>query len=342
MNRSKLHFRHVLLYHFDQGKNAAEACRLLVETYGEFAPSESTCRAWFQRFKSGDCDVEDKERSGRPKKFEDTELQALLDEDAAQTLKQLSHALGVSISTVSDRLHAMGKIQKYGKWVPYELSPEAISNRLNISISLLERYKKKSFLWRIVTGDEKWIYFDNPKRETFWVDPGQSVPSTSKRDIHAQKVMLCIWWDEEGVAYYELLKPGETVNKERYQQQLIKLNEELLKKRSAIASNRRKVILLHDNTRPHVAQVVKETLKDIGWEVLPHPAYSPDLAPSDYHLFRSMQNALEDTQFKTYGEVRKWVDSFIAGKSALFFRRGIQLLPWKWQKCVESEGRYFD
>ena len=46
-----------------------------------------------------------------------------------------------------------------------------------------------------------------------------------------RKVMLCVWWDQKGVGvYYELLKPGETVNTKRYQQLLIDLNRSLLKK----------------------------------------------------------------------------------------------------------------
>lgn len=65
---------------------------------------------------------------------------------------------------------------------------------------------------------------------------------------------------------------------EHSNQQLFRLNDELTQKRPSVASDRRKVIPLHDNARPHVARTVKETLE---WEVLPYP----DLAPSDYHLF---------------------------------------------------------
>ena len=55
--------------------------------------------------------------------------------------------------------------------------------------------KKKSFLHKIVTGDEKWIYYDNPVNLKQWLDPDQPPLFTPKRDIHVKKVMLCVWWD---------------------------------------------------------------------------------------------------------------------------------------------------
>ena len=58
---------------------------MLVETYGEAALSETSCREWFQKFKNGEFDIKDKERSGRPKVYEDAELKALLDQDSCQT-----------------------------------------------------------------------------------------------------------------------------------------------------------------------------------------------------------------------------------------------------------------
>lgn len=78
---SKEHLRHVLLFLFNQKKNASESRRILVQTYGDNVPTQDACVRWFRRFKSGDFDLKDKERPGQPKKFEDTELQALLDED---------------------------------------------------------------------------------------------------------------------------------------------------------------------------------------------------------------------------------------------------------------------
>ncbi|EFN81769.1 hypothetical protein EAI_14266, partial [Harpegnathos saltator] len=65
------------------------------------------------RFKDGDFSVEDKPRSGQPKKFEDKELEALL-EDQSQTQKELAESLGVTQQAVSVRLRDMGIIQKQG------------------------------------------------------------------------------------------------------------------------------------------------------------------------------------------------------------------------------------
>lgn len=95
---------------------AAETFKLLRDTYGEPSPSEPTCREWFRRFKCGDCDINDKNRSRfRGPPVEDSELQALLDE----TENELAHILGVGQATVFRRLHAIGMIRKDGKWVPH-------------------------------------------------------------------------------------------------------------------------------------------------------------------------------------------------------------------------------
>jgi len=102
--------------------------------------------------------------------------------------------------------------------------------------------------------------------------------------------MLCVWWDQESVIYYELLKLGETVNTHRYHQQLIKLHHALRKKRPHYRKRHDKLIFLN-NAPSHTSTMVQNYLETLNWEVLPHPAYSLDLAPSDYHLFSSMSHA---------------------------------------------------
>lgn len=141
----KQHLREVLLGHYFNKVNATEAHRLLVKVYGYDALSERQCREWFQRFKNRDFDIKDKERPGQPKRFEDAELVALLDEDPCQTQEELAISLKVTHQAISKRLKALGMIQKQGSWVPYELKPRDVERRLLASEMHLERHERKSF-----------------------------------------------------------------------------------------------------------------------------------------------------------------------------------------------------
>ncbi|UYV84120.1 hypothetical protein LAZ67_X001233 [Cordylochernes scorpioides] len=130
----------------------------------------------------------------------------------------------------------------------------------------------------------------------------------AKPNIHDKKLMLCIWWDQLGVIYYELLQPNETIT-----------GEPLKIKRPLYAKRHDKVIYQHDNARPHVAKVVKETLEAPKWDVLPHLPYSPDIAPSDYHMFRSMTHGLAEQHFTSYEEAKNWVMFGSPQKTRNFF-----------------------
>ncbi|KAG5318107.1 MOS1T transposase, partial [Pseudoatta argentina] len=136
---NKVYLRGILLHYFIQKKSAAEAHRILVQTYDDNALSDTTCRDWFRRFKNNDFELEDKERSGAPKTFQDKELEQLLDEDPSQTLSELGKILQVDESTVSKRLKGLGMIQKQGHWVPYELT----GDRYRLQLMRLSRALKE-------------------------------------------------------------------------------------------------------------------------------------------------------------------------------------------------------
>ena len=110
--------------------------------------------------------------------------------------------------------------------------------------------------------------------------------------------MLCIWWDQRGVVYYELLQPNETITAERYQQQLMQLSR-------ALKFNRPQYAKRHDNARPHVAKVVKETLEALDWDVLPRPPYSPDIASLKMRTHRSYWERNPHFKLDLIGRVSK-------------------------------------
>ena len=113
----KVFLRGVLLHYFNMKRTAAESHRILVEVYGKHALAEQTCQKSFARFKSGDFGLEDEERPGQPKKFEDEELQALLDEDCCQKTIRTRRIFGSHSSShfktfKSSRIHS--KARKLG------------------------------------------------------------------------------------------------------------------------------------------------------------------------------------------------------------------------------------
>ncbi|GBP48713.1 Mariner Mos1 transposase [Eumeta japonica] len=89
----------------------------------------------------------------------------------------------------------------------------------------------------------------------------------------------------------------------------MRLSRALKEKRPQYYSRHDKITLLYDNVRPHVAIPVKNYLKTLDREVLPYPPYSPDIAPSEYRLFRSMAHALSEQRFSSYEDTKNWVDS---------------------------------
>ena len=85
----------------------------------------------------------------------------------------------------------------------------------------------------------------------------------------------------------------------------MRFSRALREKRSQYEQKHEKVILQHDNARPHVAKLVKTYLEALKWEVLYHPPYSPDIVLSDYYLFWSMAHGLADQQFRSYEDIEK-------------------------------------
>lgn len=91
-------------------------------------------------------------------------------------------------------------------------------------------------------------------------------------------------------------------------------------------ANRKGVVFHQDNARPHVSLMARQKLLWLRWDVLVHPPYSPDLAPSAYHLFRALQNNLNNKIFSSLDVLKNHLDDFFAQKSQDFYERGIMKL----------------
>ena len=203
-------------------------------------------------------------------------------------------------------------------------------------MSLLSRKRNFNWLDDLITGDEKWVLYINTTRRRQWIRPGDTSIPTPKPEKHQEKVMLSVWWGVRGIAHWELLPTNSTVTSEVYCAQLERLKAKL----EADHPRRGKVYFLHDNARPHVAKSTRQKLMTFGWDILPLPAYSTDLAPSDYHLFLALSNKLRDMHFDEPSNIESYLEDFFRSQPQEFYREGIRSLAKRWQMVVDNDGAY--
>ncbi|GFV91086.1 mariner transposase [Trichonephila clavipes] len=89
-------------------------------------------------------------------------------------------------------------------------------DRISKCEALAKRNEIEPFLKRMVTGDEKWVTYNNTVRKQSWSKRSEEAQTVIKPGLTARKVLLSIWWDWKGIIYYELLPYGQTLNSDLY------------------------------------------------------------------------------------------------------------------------------
>jgi histone-lysine N-methyltransferase SETMAR len=130
--------------------------------------------------------------------------------------------------------------------------------------------------------------------------------------------MLTLFWDYKGPILEHYMLRGLTVNSESYCDLLQNhLKPAIRSKRRGLLSSG--VLLQHDNARPHTPRATAKKITDLRLECIPHPAYSSDLAPSDYHVFGPLKEALGGKKFSTDDEIKGAVHGWLRSQSEEFF-----------------------
>jgi len=99
-------------------------------------------------------------------------------------------------------------------------------------------------------------------------------------------------------------------------------------------------LLQHDNARPYTAHSTVATIQDLSFECLPHPPYSPDLAPSDFQVLGPRKEAMGGRSFRSDEAVQQAVHEWLHSQPNDFFSRGIHALPKRLNICMERNGDY--
>ena len=212
------------------------------------------------------------------------------------TVDEIATIVGLSHGSAQHIIHDVLQFRKVSaRWVPRQLTAGLKQRRADICEQLVRRFERgDDFLTRLVTGDETWVHYHTPetKRASMeWRHSSSTKPKKFRTQPSAGKVMLTLFWDQKGVLLEHYTPRGNTVTSASY--------SDLLKNhlRPAIKTKRRGllstgVLLQHDNARLHTARATVATIEDLHFECLPHPPYSPDLAPNDYYMFGPLKQAL--------------------------------------------------
>ncbi|KOX74680.1 Histone-lysine N-methyltransferase SETMAR [Melipona quadrifasciata] len=221
MESQKMHLRHVMLHCFKKGNSAKDTADEIFTVYGSGATTIRTVGNWFKKFRAGNFELKDEDRSGRPATTDTDIIKTVLTENPRYSVLEIVDATNIPKTTVHKHLIKIGYANRYEVWVPHLLTETGLTNRVSTCDLLLQ---------------QKLLQFD--------------------------------------------------------------------------------------------------------WDVLPHPPYSPDLAPSDYYLFLSLKNSLRGESLKSIGEIKTHLDEYFTSKVKQFWKEGIMRLPERWKKVIEQNGSY--
>ena len=227
---------------------------------------------------------------------------------------------------------------------PQILYDEQIANRASVCSALLKRFRSKDdFLLHLVTVDETWVHYyelENKAQSRQWVGPGSPRPKKFKMQPPAGKVMATVFWGTKGIIMLDFLPKISTITGVYYANLLDQLRTAIREKRRGKLS--KGVLLQQDNARVHTCKVAMDAVERNEYELIPHPAYSPDLVPSNFFLFPNLKKDIRGLHFRSDEEVVTAVEEWVNGKNPDFFSSGLMALEHRWSKCITLEGNYIE
>ena len=265
--------RIVIEFLVSEGESPLNISKRLDNVFKNDAIDYSTVKRWVQRFKGGEeemgkASVSDRPRSGRPASAVNpaslARADALIKADRRVTVDEIATALDISHGSAVNVFESLGYGKVCARWVPRKLTEAHREARVEACSELLEQHQSDdSFLRvsRIVTGDETWVhhYVPESKRKSMeWRHPDSPRTKKFKAQRSAGKVMASVFWDSKEVILVDFMPKGATINSEAYIETLKKLKARIRRVRPDLDMS--KVLLQHDNARPHTSIRTREVL----------------------------------------------------------------------------------
>ena len=187
-----------------------------------------------------------------------------------------------------------------------------------------------------------WLWREN-KGPIFTVDE-QNIPQTQKSSpssIQNQGAAHRFFFDASGVVHHEYLPEGSSVNQTYYNEVLKRLRDAIRRKRPELRRSD-DWFFHHDNAPAHSALRTREFLAKHSITVLPHPPYSPDLAPCVFFLFPMLKRPLKGRRFETIPETNANATKGPKGIKKEAYLNCFRKWKHRRDKCVRWEGEYYE
>ena len=231
------------------------------------------------------------------------------------------------------------------KFVPRVLTQDHKDSRVAIGQKLKETVKNDpTLLLNVITGDENIVYAYDPEtklQSSQWKIPGSPRPTKARMQKSKLKMMLICFSDQEGIVHREFVPPAMTVNADSYCDVLRRLRENVRRKRPQKWRNQY-LIIHRDNVPAHRSFKLSQFLAKNNMTVIPHPPYSPDLAPCDFFLFPKLKLRMKGRTFDTIEEIQEESQRVLDTIPKRDFQECFQAWQKRWDRCIHAKGEYFE
>ena len=330
-----------LLFKFKIGFRAAGTTSNINKTIGPRTASEHTMQwCWFKKFCKGEERLGGEECSGQPLEVDNAQLTAIIEDDPLPHGKLLKNSMSTILQVIW-HLKQMRKMKQLDKWVLHELTTNQQNRPFEVLSSLILHNNNAPFPYQTVMCKDKCILCNRQWWPSQWLDQEETPKHLPKPNLHQKKkVMVTVWLSIANLIHYSFLNPGENITSEKHAQQIDEMYQKLQHLQQTLVKKKGPT-LLHGNAQPHITQPMLQKLKELGYKVLPHLPYSPDLLPTDYH-FKHLDNFLQRKCFHNQQEAENAFQEFNESWSMNFYAIGINKLISHCQKFVDYNGSYFD
>jgi [histone H3]-lysine36 N-dimethyltransferase SETMAR len=346
----KLEQRYCIKFCQTLGDTQVETIRKIQKAFGDDAMSITQIKEWYNRFKDGRPSVESDPRSGRPSTSRNDDIidqvQTLVMQNRRVTTRELADEVGISNGSVDTILKddlAMRRVS--AKFVPKLLTMEQKQLRVEVAQDMLNTATSDpDFMNTVITGDESWVYGYDPEtkvQSSQWKHSSSPRPKKARQVRSHVKVMLTVFFDHRGVVHHEYAPQDQTINKEYYQTVLRRLRDAVRRKRPDLWATR--TWSLHqDNAPAHSSHLIQNFLAKQSTPLVRQPPYSPDMAPCDFWLFPKLKTPLKGTRFQSREDIMQKTTAELYAIPEQAFQRCFQQWRERWEKCVQSQGEYFE